>query len=182
MLLLVKNIFQRKKIIRSNCLLSLGAYEYLINKDTGVKIDVSRLFIYYNARYRGNPWAAVMDTGCLLDQAIAALYDYGVCLESLWPYEMQRVNVRPSMQTYQSAKNHKIVDWLRLSITLNEMKACLAQGYPFIFGVELFDSFGRATRGGVVPMPSDAELDPSRFWDPARQQQQHRYDRIISSI
>ncbi|CAF5207481.1 unnamed protein product [Rotaria magnacalcarata] len=111
----------------------------------------------------------------MLDQAIASLCNYGVCLESLWPFEMQRVNMTPTMEAYQSAKDHKILDWLRLSINLNEMKSCLAQGYPFTFGAELFDSFGQAIRSGVVPMPSAAELDPSQRWDPSRQMKQHRY-------
>ena len=33
-------------------ILKLGAYEYLIKKATGEHIDVSRLFMYYNARIK----------------------------------------------------------------------------------------------------------------------------------
>ena len=118
----------------------------------------------------------------MIDQAVASLYDYGVCLESLWPYDLSRVNMQPSAQAYQTAQNYKVTDWLQLEIDLNEMKLSLAQGYPFTFGVELFNSFGMATKGGVVPMPSAAERNPSHAWDPSRQRQQHRYDMIVSKM
>ncbi|CAF1283762.1 unnamed protein product [Rotaria sordida] len=36
----------------ANCL--AGAYEYLTKKSNGMNMDVSRLFIYYNARIKGN--------------------------------------------------------------------------------------------------------------------------------
>lgn len=157
-----------------------GAYEYLVNKGTNVHVDVSRLFMYYNARYRANPWGRITDSGCMIHHAIGGLFDYGTCLESLWPYELWRVNMQPSAEAYQSAKDHKIVDWLQLQVRLEEMKLSLAQGYPFTFGVELFDSFSMATQSGQVPMPSAAERDPSRFWDPTRAQQQHRYHAMLA--
>ena len=40
-----------------------------------------------------------------------------------------------------------------MEIDLNEMKTCLAQGYPFAFAVSLFQSFSDAAQSGVVPKP-----------------------------
>ncbi|CAF3908045.1 unnamed protein product [Rotaria sp. Silwood2] len=134
-----------------------GSYEYLLKKSYSTQIDVSRLFIYYNARYRDNPSGEITDSGCMIDEAISALSEYGTCLESLWPYELLSVNIQPSAEAYESAKYHTIVDWLQVKINLKEMKAALAQGYPFIFGAELFNSFSMATQSGVVPVPTATE-------------------------
>ncbi|CAF1649392.1 unnamed protein product [Adineta ricciae] len=37
------------------------------------------------------------------------------------------------------------------------MKSCLAQGFPFAFGLRLYRSFDRASTTGVVPMPNTSE-------------------------
>jgi hypothetical protein len=37
------------------------------------------------------------------------------------------------------------------------MKTCLAQGYPFVFGVRLFESFNEAAKRGVIPKPGPTE-------------------------
>ena len=64
------------------------------------------------------------------------------------------MNVRPTDQAYREAKRHKITEALRLNINLHEMKSCLAQGFPFAFGLRLFKSFDHAERTGIVPMPN----------------------------
>jgi hypothetical protein len=34
------------------------------------------------------------------------------------------------------------------------MKSCLAQGFPFAFGLRLYSSFDQASKTGIVPMPN----------------------------
>jgi hypothetical protein len=100
----------------------------------------------------------ISDSGCSMTSAIEALEESGVCLESIWPYDISQVNVRPNDQAYQTAKPHKIIDALQVNIDLNEMKSCLAQGFPFAFGLKLYTSFDQATsNNGVVPMPSASD-------------------------
>ena len=132
----------------------LGAYEYLLKKTSGCDIDVSRLFIYYNARVKDQKSEKVVDTGCTMTSVIEALEEFGTCLESIWPYDISRVNTRPNDQAYQEAKRHKITEALRININLYEMKSCLAQGFPFAFGLKLYSSFDQAATTGVVPMPN----------------------------
>ncbi|CAF1374677.1 unnamed protein product [Rotaria sordida] len=139
----------------ANCL--AGAYEYLTKKSNGMNIDVSRLFIYYNARIKGNYSESIEDSGCSMTDAIEALEELGTCLESIWPYDIPNVNTRPSDQAFQKAKNHTINEALRIDIDLNEMKSCLAQGFPFGFGIQLFSSFDNASKTGVVPMPDPSD-------------------------
>ncbi|CAF0820582.1 unnamed protein product [Adineta steineri] len=139
----------------ANCL--AGAYEYLTKKSDGRNTDVSRLFIYYNSRAKEKQSRTVSDSGCTMTSAIEALEEFGTCLESIWPYDISQVNSRPSDRAYEEAKNHKITDALKIEIDLNEMKSCLAQGFPFAFGLKLFKSFDKASTTGVVPMPNTSE-------------------------
>ncbi|UJR12702.1 hypothetical protein I4U23_016876 [Adineta vaga] len=141
----------------SNCL--AGAYEYLTKKESGNDIDVSRLFIYYNGRVKEHNDCAVTDSGCTMTCAIEALEESGVCLESIWPYDIANVNTRPPDNAYQTAKPHKITQALQMNIDLNEMKSCLAQGFPFAFGLKLFTSFDKAANTGIVPMPNNSDLN-----------------------
>lgn len=139
----------------ANCL--AGAYEYLTKKSDGRNTDVSRLFIYYNARAKDNRGRSLTDSGCSMTSAIEALEEFGTCLESIWPYEVSKVNSRPSDRAFDEAKNHTITEALQIDIDLNEMKSCLAQGFPFAFGLRLFRSFDKASRTGVVPVPNSSD-------------------------
>ncbi|UJR16844.1 hypothetical protein I4U23_003743 [Adineta vaga] len=139
----------------ANCL--AGAYEYLTKKSDRGNTDVSRLFIYYNGRARDGRSKTLTDSGCTMTSAIEALEEFGTCLESIWPYNIPDVNTRPSDRAYQEAKNHKITEALQIEINLNEMKSCLAQGFPFAFGLRLFKSFDKASTTGVVPAPNASD-------------------------
>ena len=93
------------------------------------------------------------DSGCSMTEGIETLEQYGVCLESIWPYNLDNVNVQPNDQSYQSADQFKITEALKVDTDLNQMKSCLAQGFPFAFGLRLFSTFDKAAKSGVVPMP-----------------------------
>lgn len=136
----------------------IGAYEYLLRKTSGRDIDVSRLFIYYNARMKDKEEdEKLSDSGCTVTSAIEALEELGTCLESIYPYNIKRVNKRPTDKAFEAAENNKITSALQLNINLYEMKSCLAQGFPFVFGLELFDSFDKGSKKGVIPMPTAGE-------------------------
>jgi C1A family cysteine protease len=51
--------------------------------------------------------------------------------------------------------NHKITNYYRI-LDLNEMRKCLSDGFPFIFGFVVYKSFvsDRVTNTGIVDMPS----------------------------
>ncbi|CAF2920681.1 unnamed protein product [Rotaria sp. Silwood2] len=135
-----------------------GAYEYLLKKSSGHEIDVSRLFIYYNARVKDEESDEnINDSGCSVSSAIEALEESGTCLESVWPYYKKRVNKCPIDEAYEAAANNRITDALQVKINLYEMKSCLAQGYPFVFGLELYNSFDKAAKKGIVPIPKSGE-------------------------
>lgn len=66
-----------------------GAYEYLANRALGQSEDVSRLFIYYNARELDG--AANQDEGTYLRSCIRVLRKYGACSESTWSFDLERI-------------------------------------------------------------------------------------------
>ena len=92
-----------------------------------------------------------------MTNGIESLSKYGVCLESMWPYIIENVNTRPEEDTFQAADDFKITEALQVDVDLNQMRSCLAQGFPFAFGLKLFTSFDKAAKSGVVPMPDRYE-------------------------
>jgi hypothetical protein len=70
------------------------------------------------------------DSGSAIVHAIESMSEIGVCLESLWQYDIRNVNVKPDAMCYTAAKEHMILEALEVDIDLFEMKACLAQGFP----------------------------------------------------
>ena len=128
-----------------------GAYEYLAKRALGESGDVSRLFIYYNAReYDGG---VTGDTGCTIAAAIQVLQELGACNELTWAYDEARINHRPLSDAYDEALNFLIEEAHEIEVDLDAMKHCLAEGFPFTFGLTLFASFDRAGKRGLVPMP-----------------------------
>ena len=83
-----------------------GAYEYLVKKNQGIDYDVSRLFIYYNARRaRGEQ---DRDEGSVISTAIKMLEKKGACSEETWPYEPRHVKEKPSKACYDEAQCFRI--------------------------------------------------------------------------
>lgn len=136
-----------------------GAYEYLAKMHTGEDYDVSRLFIYYNARYieSEEDESAIEDEGCLVQDAIEGLKQYGACSEDTYPYNIKKVNKEPHAEAYEEAANFVVEDMVHIPLKLDAWKSCLAEGYPIIFGISLFASFDKQRKKGVVPVPSPKE-------------------------
>ncbi|CAF1930612.1 unnamed protein product [Rotaria magnacalcarata] len=133
-----------------------GAYEFLIKKNTKKHVDVSRLFIYYNGRTLDNIHTYQMnDNGTYIYAAIEGLKKYGCCKEEIHLFNEAIINQKPSQQCFTEGAKHRIKDAFQVRVDLNEMKGCLAEGFPFVFGLSLFQSFAQAqTNGGRVPTPN----------------------------
>src|SRR6266480_4303921 len=134
----------------------VGALEFLEIKDGQPFHDLSRLFLYYNERRIENTqW---FDSGAYLRDGIKSLARDGVCRESLWPYWIPIFWAKPLWFAYSDAAKHTITSYYRIT-SLEEMKACLADGYPFVFGFSVYESFEypETARTGIVPMPKSSE-------------------------
>lgn len=128
-----------------------GAYEYLINRNQGINTyDVSRLFLYYNTRVLMG--TEDEDSGGFLYSVLEALHQKGICNEELWPYKIKKFAQKPPKECYQEAKGNKIEKYEYVDTDLDTWKSVLAQGYPIIFGMQIFDSF-QTPRRGLISLP-----------------------------
>ncbi len=134
-----------------------GAYEYLIKKHTAKPFDVSRLFIYYNARRRDG--SQDEDEGSVIQYGMEGLKKYGACHEQLWPYDEGSVLEKPDGQSYSEAARFKALDMQLVEVEIDHWKKALAEGFPIVFGCVLFSSFDDCVKhGGLVSMPSANEV------------------------
>ncbi|MGD0236095.1 MAG: C1 family peptidase [Syntrophorhabdales bacterium] len=133
-----------------------GAMEFLMLKDQKPYADLSRLFIYYNERVIEG--TVDQDSGAMIRDGIKTLADQGVCTEALWPYDISRFTVKPTDACYQEALKYKVTLYARLNV-IDEMRTCLADGFPFVFGFTVYESFESqdVANTGVVPMPGTNE-------------------------
>lgn len=120
------------------------------------ELAASRLFIYYNERLIEH--TVKSDSGAQIRDGIKTLTKNGVCEETIWPYDIANFADRPSIEAYTCAKTDVIKTYHKI-IGLSQMKACLAQGFPFVFGFTVYDAFESADVAhlGIVPMPSPAD-------------------------
>lgn len=134
----------------------VSCLEYLEIKATKTWVDLSRLFLYYEARVLIA--SVLFDRGSRIRDAIKVLSKKGVPHESVWPYVEKEWATKPSKEAYAAGKQHKIRDYQRLE-TLEDMKSCLAAGYPFVFGFSVYESFesDEVARTGIVRLPKAAE-------------------------
>jgi C1A family cysteine protease len=117
----------------------------------------SRLFIYYNER--AIEGTVSIDSGAMIRDGIKSVASQGVCPEPEWPYDIARFARKPSAQCYKDAKLDRAVSYQRLVQDLNQMKGCLASGFPFVFGFTVYESFEspQVAKTGQVQMPAAGE-------------------------
>lgn len=117
---------------------------------------ISRLFIYYNERWIEG--TTDHDGGAMLRDGIKALHQWGCCKETTWKYSAANVLKKPSAPAYKQALPHLISSYFRIE-SLQEMKTCLADGFPFVFGFSVYESFESpdVARSGIMPMPDSDE-------------------------
>ena len=133
-----------------------GNLEYIETNAGKPATDLSRLFIYYNERKIEGTVA--QDSGAQLRDGIKALAKQGVCAEQTWPYVIKEFAVKPPAACYREGLNHLITSYHRI-LTLLEMKMCLAEGCPFVFGFTVYESFESpaVAKTGALNLPGAKE-------------------------
>jgi C1A family cysteine protease len=118
----------------------------------------SRLFIYYNER-------AILgtvdeDSGAMLRDGIKTVAKQGGPHETLWPYVIARFRQKPAAVVYKDGTAHEAILYQRVRQSIDQLRGCLADGYPFVFGFSVYDSFESAAvaKSGKVPMPGPGEV------------------------
>ena len=119
----------------------------------------SRLWIYFQER--AIEGTIKSDGGAMLRDGIKAMAKLGVCEEDLWPYHPEKFATKPTAPCYKAAQAHQILAYARLHTLLPDMKQCLADGFPFVFGFTVYEGFqSPATSStGVLRMPGPGEKE-----------------------
>jgi len=134
-----------------------GALEFERRKQKLSDFVPSRLFIYYNELVIEGTVRS--DSGAQLRDGIKSVASQGACPEPEWPYDIAKFTTRPSARAYADAKFDRAIQYQSIVQDLNQMKGCLASGFPFVFGFTVYQSFESPTvaKSGHAPMPQWGE-------------------------
>jgi C1A family cysteine protease len=152
-------VYQQGKLNSCTANAIAAAFEFLEIKGGNRGFDPSRLFIYYNERKLENTTAS--DSGAYLRDGIKCIASSGICTEANWPYDLGKFADAPPDTAFQAALTYKALSYFRLNnANINELKSCLAAGFPFVFGFAVYDSFYNADgNGGIVSLPGSETLE-----------------------
>jgi C1A family cysteine protease len=135
-----------------------GAFEFNILKEKKKDFMPSRLFIYYNERVIEH--TVNSDSGAQIRDGIKTMNKQGVCPETEWPYDANQFATKPSAKCFSDAKKNEIKSYQRLDNTnLTLLKSCISEGFPFVFGFTVYESFmsQAVAKTGNMPMPKASE-------------------------
>jgi C1A family cysteine protease len=134
-----------------------NAHRYNQMQESSEHFLPSRLFVHYNARVmigtqRQNHGAQIRD-------AIKSIAQQGVCHESAWPYKPAKYATKPTPAAYRQALQHRALRYHRIQQDLNHLRACLAEGFPFVLGLTVYESFesDKVGSSGRLEMPRKKE-------------------------
>jgi len=114
---------------------------------------LSRSFPYFN--YRKSIGQIDADPGTDPVVEMQQLSQIGTCREGVWPYTKANFAKTPTPAAYVDALNYRIKEYFALA-SLNDMLGCMADGWGFICGISVYQSFEDAT-SGIIPMPKTSE-------------------------
>ena len=139
----------------------VGIMEYNQKRKYGEHVDLSRLFVYYNAREIAGLKG---DSGCFIRSGMESLATMGVCPEKHHKYNVRDVDKEPSNFAYSYAQNYKIEKYYRLDTRgtskhelLDKVKLNLENGIPCATGFTVFESYRHASKTGDIMFPSRKE-------------------------
>lgn len=135
-----------------------NAYRFnLMKQKLNVDFVPSRLFIYYNERVKIR--TTNYDSGAMIRDGVKSLKKQGVCSETSLPYDIKKFTQKPNVSCYKEALSHQALQYKRIPQSIAQMKACLASGYPFVFGFTVYDAFESAevAKTGKLELPKQNE-------------------------
>ncbi|MDB5813344.1 MAG: peptidase [Rhodocyclales bacterium] len=117
----------------------------------------SRLFIYYNERTMEHTINS--DAGAQIRDGIKSIAKQGVCPETQWPYDVTKFAKKPPAAAFTAALKNQALSYRRLTPIGSQLKGCIAEGFPFVFGITVYESFesDKVAKTGKVPLPATKE-------------------------
>jgi C1A family cysteine protease len=130
----------------------------------------SRLFIYYNERAMEG--SVANDAGAQIRDGIKSVNRQGACQEKMWAYDDTpavsdggpwptgaKPAQKPPKACYDTALDYQAIQYQRVMPIISQMKGCLAESNPFVFGFTVYASLYGADGAPrkVVPMPTSKD-------------------------
>lgn len=115
--------------------------QYVEHKDGDPDWDrLSRLYIYYYTRDLEG--TVQQDAGGLIRDALKVVGTRGAPREKFWPYDINKFAETPTGFGEWRAGEHRALDYQSVEDGNEDaMVACLAEGYPFVYGFAVYRSF-----------------------------------------
>lgn len=129
-----------------------SCYEVLVNILYPDKfVELSRLYVYYHSRLFDDDLE--FDKGSTIRNGLKSVKNYGVCSETLWPYDITKFTEQPTPPCYLDGTKRKIVEY-NVLYENNEIKEVLANKCPVVLGIEIFYDFTNINKdNNTVPVP-----------------------------
>ena len=129
----------------------IGALEYHQIKDGRPLTDLSRLFVYFNARKLSD--STHVDQGSFIHHGMASILAYGACEARMWPFVEAMVTTVPTEACYHNARHYEAVQYARTPRGTSALTA-LANGLPIVFGIFAPGEYYEvAAQTGRMPRP-----------------------------
>lgn len=136
---------------------SASLFMYMLHWLNKPVFQPSPLFNYWLARHVPRLGWENEDEGAMPRDAMQSMISNGVLSEDLWPFGYDRVNTRPPQTLLHDAKANRVVEGKYVRMLANDnlyhLKYSLAQGLPFLIGIDVYSSFYDTGDDGFVPMP-----------------------------
>jgi C1A family cysteine protease len=133
-------------------------FDFVRRKNSMVSWQPSPLFTYYATRKAVDP--VLTDSGATVRDALKSAARDGVSMERVWPYVIEKYNEHPPEEAWNIAEKHQALEYLRINdYDKNEWLNCLNDGYPFVFGINLYESFFDP----IMQLMGGFMIDPDRW-------------------
>lgn len=133
-----------------------AAIQFLQKIEKKPRLRPSRLFTYYLSRELEGTTSE--DAGAYIRDVVKVTNKSGYVFEKDWKYTRKNLFRKPPEILYNDASTRRIERYERIGDgNTVRMMTCLAEGFPFIFGMLVYaHAFEIAGRTGVMPMPNEA--------------------------
>lgn len=116
-----------------------GAYEMMLKRSYPSKfVELSSLYVYYNARI--DERLTELDAGASIRSGLEGVRRYGICTEELWPYDVNKFNVRPGVEAYEDGRRRTLENYRRL-FGIPEIISALNNNRPVVIGFTVYLKF-----------------------------------------
>lgn len=153
--------YNGKILISGNCVSNAVCFvtQQKIGKLSNID-ELSRFFLYYNARVLIEGSKPNEDTGLMIRDGFLSLKKYGTLLETKYPYIDKNFAKKPTKTNYKTALKLSGFTFYSVPQTLKQLKIALYYNKPIVFGFNVYESFesDEVAKTGIVPIPKKGEI------------------------